>query len=54
MDIKSIRNDGDLLSAFKRLEKVFQAQEGTPAADEMDILVTLIEAYELKHYPMSA
>ncbi len=54
MNIKPIRNDDDLRSAFKRLEKVFQAEEGTPEADEMEILVTLIEAYEHKHYPMNA
>jgi HTH-type transcriptional regulator/antitoxin HigA len=54
MNIKPIRNDDDLRNAFKRLEKIFQAQEETPAADEMEILVTLIEAYEHKHYPMSA
>lgn len=52
MNIKPIRNDDDLRDAFKRLEKVFQAKEGTPAADEMEILVTLIEAYENKHYPI--
>ena len=51
MNIKPIRNDDDLRAAFKRLEPVFQAQEGTPEADEMEILVTLIEAYEHKHYP---
>jgi hypothetical protein len=39
-----IRNNDYLCSAFKRLEKVFQAQEVAPAADEMGILVTLIEA----------
>ena len=38
--------------AFKRLELVYQAQEGTPEADEMEILVTLIEAYEHKHFPI--
>ena len=54
MNIKPIRNDDDLRSAFKLLDKIFQAQEVTPAADEMEILVTLIEAYEHKHYPMSA
>jgi HTH-type transcriptional regulator/antitoxin HigA len=41
-----------LRAAFKRLEKVYQAQEGTPQADEMEILVTLIEAYEQKHFPI--
>ncbi|MCK7494339.1 MAG: hypothetical protein MZW92_26495 [Comamonadaceae bacterium] len=50
MTIKPIRNDDDLRRAFRRLEKVFQAAEGTPQADERDVLVTLIEAYENKHY----
>ena len=54
MNIKPIRNDEDLRAAFKRLELVYQAQETTPEADEMEILVTLIEAYENKHFPISA
>lgn len=54
MKIKPIKTDDDLRAAFQRLEKVYQAQAGTPAADEMEILVTLIEAYEHKHYPISA
>lgn len=52
MNIKPIRNDDDLRAAFQRLEAVFQAEEGSPEADEMEILVTLIEAYENKHYPI--
>lgn len=52
MNIKPIRNDDDLHTAFQRLELIFQAPEGTPEADEMDILVTLIEAYENKHFPI--
>ena len=52
MNIKPIRNDDDLRAAFKRLERVYQAKEGTPQADEMEILVTLIEAYEHKHFPI--
>ena len=51
MNIKPIRNDDDLRAAFKRLEPVFQAKEGSPEADEMEILVTLIEAYELQALP---
>ena len=54
MTIKPIRTDADLKLAFKRLEKIFQAQEGTPQAEEMEVLVTLIEAYENKHYPIQA
>jgi HTH-type transcriptional regulator / antitoxin HigA len=49
MSIKPIRNDDDLQAAFKRLQQVFQAKAGTPEADEMDVLVTLIEVYEQKH-----
>jgi len=53
MNIKPIRNDEDLKCAFHQLEQVFQAKAGTPEADEMEILVTLIEAYENQHYPIS-
>ncbi|MDO9319290.1 MAG: transcriptional regulator [Gammaproteobacteria bacterium] len=52
--MKPIRNDDDLRAAFLRLEPIFQAQEGTPEADERDVLVTLIEAYEQKHYVISS
>ena len=50
MTIKPIRNDDDLTAAFRRLEVIFQAEEQTPEADERDVLVTLVEAYENKHY----
>ncbi len=54
MNIKPIRNDDDLQAAFQRLETIFQAEAGTPEADEMEVLVTLIEVYENKHYPIQA
>ena len=54
MNIKPIRSDEDLTQAFERLEAIFQAEPGTPEADEMEILVTLIEVYENKHYPIEA
>lgn len=54
MNIKPIRSDDDLKEAFKRLEPLYQATEGSAEADEMEILVTLIEAYENKHFPISA
>lgn len=50
MTIKPIRNDDDLKKVFRRLEKIFQAEEGTAQVDERDVLVTLVEAYENKHY----
>lgn len=52
MNIKPIRTDEDLQAAFRRLEAIFQAEENTPEADEMEVLVTLIQAYEQKHYPI--
>ena len=50
MTIKPIRSDDDLRAVFRRLESIYQADEGTPEADEREVLVTLIEAYENKHY----
>ncbi len=52
MNIKPIRSDEDLQDAFRHLEGIFQAKDGTQEADEMEILVTLIEAYENKNYPI--
>jgi HTH-type transcriptional regulator/antitoxin HigA len=50
MNINPIRNDDDLKAVFRRLESIFQADEQTPEADERDVLVTLIETYENKHF----
>ena len=50
MTIKPIRTDDDLRAALRQLENIFQAHEGTAEADERDVLVTLIEAYENQHY----
>ncbi len=52
MTIKPIRNDQDLHAAFKRLETIFQAPTGTPEGDEAEVLATLIEVYENRHYPI--
>lgn len=52
MNIKPIRNDDDLRAAFARLEVIFQASEGSSEADEMEVLVALVEAYENRHYPI--
>ena len=52
MNIKPIRNEDDLRAAFQRLEAIFQSEAGTPEADELEVLVTLIEVYENRHYPI--
>ena len=38
-----------MAAVFSRLEAIFQAEEGTAEADERDVLVKLVEAYENKH-----
>jgi len=53
MNIKRINNDDELKAAFQRLEMVFQAEADTPEAEEMEMLVTLIETYENKHYAIT-
>ena len=40
MTIQPIRTDAELRAVFHRLEGIFQADEGTPEADERDVLVT--------------
>jgi HTH-type transcriptional regulator/antitoxin HigA len=52
MNIKPIRNDDDLRAAFMRLEAIYQAPQGTPEADEVEVLAILIETYESEHYPI--
>jgi len=53
MNIKRINNDDELKAAFQRREMVFQAEADTPEAEEMEMLVTLIETYENKHYAIT-
>lgn len=50
MTIKPMRNGDDLTKVIRRLEKIFQAEERTARADERDVLVAVVEAYENEHY----
>lgn len=52
MDIKPIRSEADYQAALKEIERLFDSQPGTPQADKMDVLLTLVEAYEVKHFPI--
>lgn len=52
MDIKPIRTEADYEAALKEVERLMDSQPGTPAGDRLDVLVTLIEAYEAKHFPI--
>lgn len=50
LNIKPIRNEKDYNLALKKVEKLFDAKPNTEKGDLLDILVTLIEAYEEKHH----
>lgn len=52
MEIKPIRSEVDYQAALKEIERLFESQPGTPEGDRMDVLVTLVEAYEAKHFPI--
>ena len=50
--IKPIRNEDDYRNALNQIEALMRAEENTPEGDQLDILVTLVEAYERKVYPI--
>lgn len=52
MDIRPIRNDADHEAALLEIETLWGAGEGTAEGDRLDILVTLVEAYEAKSWPV--
>src|SRR6202521_386150 len=52
MDIKPIRSESDYERALRRVEELWDSPKGSAESDELDILATLIEAYEQGHYPI--
>lgn len=46
MTIRPIRSDRDHAAAVARIEAIFAAKPGTPEFDELDVLATLVDAYE--------
>ena len=52
MDIKPIRTEADYEAALKEIDSLWGAPYGSPEGDKLDVLVTLVEAYEEKHDPI--
>ncbi len=52
MNIKPIKTEIDCKEALLTVESLMTAKIGTPEGDKLDVLVTLIEAYEEKHHPV--
>jgi HTH-type transcriptional regulator / antitoxin HigA len=51
-NLQPIRNHEDHKMALQEIERLFDAEQGTPEFDQLEILVTLVEAYEDKHEPI--
>jgi HTH-type transcriptional regulator/antitoxin HigA len=50
--VKPIRTEADCEAALAEVEALWGAKAGTPKGDRLDVLATLIDAYENEHYPM--
>jgi HTH-type transcriptional regulator/antitoxin HigA len=54
MDVQEIRSESDYRAALKSAASLMDAKAGSPDGDKLDVLATLIEAYEALHYPIEA
>jgi antitoxin component HigA of HigAB toxin-antitoxin module len=54
MNIRPIRNDADHRRALAEIERLWGAADGSPEGDKLDILVTLVEAYEERRWPFKS
>ena len=50
MKIKPIKTERDYRTALKEIERLWDAKPNTPKGDRLEVLVTLVEAYEQRHY----
>jgi HTH-type transcriptional regulator / antitoxin HigA len=52
--VRPIRTERDYEAALEEIGRLMTARRGTPEGDELDVLSTLVEAYEAEHYPIEA
>ena len=52
MEIRPIRTKADYRAALKEIDSLMAGERNTPEGERLDVLVTLVEAYESKHYPL--
>lgn len=53
MEIKPIKTEQDYQKAIARIEELWGAKKDTPEGDELDLLATLVEVYEMRNYPIA-
>jgi len=54
MDIRPIRTKRDYERALGRIEALMDAESGTDEGDELEVLATLVDVYEERHFPIGA
>ena len=54
IQIQPIKTKRHHVAAIKRIEELMGARPGSEEGDELDILATLVDAYETKHFPIDA
>ena len=54
MELRPIKTELDYQNALKEIEQLFDVEPNSVECDRLDILATLVEAYEQKHYPIEA
>ena len=52
MKIKPIRTDADYERALREIQRLWGAKEASPEGDRLDVLATLVDAYENEHFPI--
>jgi HTH-type transcriptional regulator / antitoxin HigA len=53
LQIRPIRSDADHAAFLREIEALWGAEEGTEAGDRLDVLVTLVEAYDAHRWPIA-
>ena len=54
MNIRPIKNEADYDTALAEIDRLMGAAPESPESDELNVLVTLVEAYESEHWPIEA
>ncbi len=52
MEIRPIKTEADYEATLLEIEGLMSAEAGSAEGDRLDVLVTLVEAYEREHYPI--
>jgi len=53
MNIRPIKTENDYRAALAEIETLMLAEMDSPEGEKLDVLATLVEAYERKHYPLN-